>query len=85
MHGTKKEWRSILPTGEKNGAIMIMNDPSSRWHLGPQVRKEEGAELLRSLGAEYVVVTSKWTFDHWYYDGLGHYYYDGQNDADYDH
>ena len=46
------------------------------------MRKEEGAELLRSLGAEYVVVTSKWTFDHWYYDGLGHYYYDGQNDAD---
>ena len=31
----------------------------ARWHLAPQVRKEEGAELLRSLGAEHVVVTSK--------------------------
>ena len=28
-------------------------------HLALQVRKEEGAELLRSLGAEHVVVTSK--------------------------
>ena len=51
-------------------------------HLGPQVRKEEGAVLLRSLGAEHVVVTSKWTFDHYYYDSIDHYYYDGQNDAD---
>ena len=72
----RKNGDPSCPAGDQNSVMMIMNDPSSRWHLGPQVRKEEGAELLRSLGAEYVVVTSKWTFDH---------YYDGQNDANDDH
>ena len=50
MHGTKKEWRSILPTGEKNGAIMIMNDPSSRWHLAPIGEKRGGSRAVALTG-----------------------------------
>ena len=83
----RKNGDPSCPAGEKNSVMMIMNDPYSRWYLTPQVRKEEGAELLRSLGAEHVVVTSKWTFDHYYYDSqndANDHHYHGDDDRDKD-
>ena len=42
----RKNGEPSFSAGEKNGAMMIMNDPSSRLHLAPQVRKEKGSIMI---------------------------------------